>query len=75
MLSKKSSNMIAESEYGQRYLEDTDYFCPNCGKQSVFVENCEGDYYLGPTHYCIECKFEFSMPSGGINESIKFISE
>lgn len=49
----------------------TDYFCPNCGKKSVYVEQWEGDYYSGPHHYCISCKFDFSLPSSRINDGLE----
>jgi transposase-like protein len=50
----------------------TDYYCPNCGKQNVFVEEGEGDYYTGPTHYCNTCDYSFSIPSGSVNKDLKW---
>lgn len=45
--------------------DETDLFCPNCGKQNVWVESGEGDYYQGPAHYCISCEWYFTMPGIG----------
>lgn len=42
----------------------TDYYCPGCGSQPVFVENDIGDYYMGTTYYCITCNSEFYLPTG-----------
>lgn len=45
--------------------ESTKLFCPNCGHQKVWVEHSDGDYYLGPQHLCLGCRFGFSMPNLG----------
>lgn len=38
--------------------------CPNCGViPSVMVEPGQGDCYKGPTHLCIHCGLQFSMPT------------
>lgn len=50
----------------------TDLHCPSCGQQNVFMEEGEGDYYEGPTHYCNTCNYTFSMPSGGPNPDLKW---
>jgi len=43
--------------------EPTSIFCPNCGNQhSVWRDANEGDYYVGPTYYCIACWCEFYLP-------------
>lgn len=42
-------------------VEPTDYFCPNCGQKSVHVEKGEGDYYHGPSYYCLACKLSFTF--------------
>jgi transposase-like protein len=44
--------------------ETTDYFCPRCGKQDVWVEDSPGDYYTGPSHLCKACGADFSLPYG-----------
>lgn len=37
-------------------VEHTEYFCPNCGKQDVYVDSDDsGDYYAGTPHYCMAC--------------------
>lgn len=45
-------------------FESTEYFCPSCGKQTVWVETGDGDFYVGPTHLCTSCSSEFELPSG-----------
>lgn len=41
----------------------TNYFCPRCGEHGVWVEECGGDYYVGPDWYCPSCSLAFTMPS------------
>ena len=53
-------------------VEETDIFCPNCGFQSVLVENTEGDYYVGPTHYCKSCMYAFTFQAGGVEKDLEF---
>lgn len=43
-------------------LDETEFHCPGCGEQKVYVERNEGDYYQGPEYHCIECGFSFTMP-------------
>lgn len=43
--------------------EWTTFHCPNCGRQEVWREHGEGDYYQGPSHLCIACPYEFTLPS------------
>jgi predicted RNA-binding Zn-ribbon protein involved in translation (DUF1610 family) len=50
------SNHVYEEE-----LDNTDFYCPNCGGINVMVEKGEGDYYLGPDHFCPQCKCIFSL--------------
>jgi hypothetical protein len=40
----------------------TDYFCPQCGNKSVWVEDSEGDYYEGPQFICTHCESSFRLP-------------
>jgi hypothetical protein len=43
---------------GHHYVEtweSTSLFCPRCGKQAVWKQEGEGDYYLGPEYLCTEC--------------------
>ena len=42
---------------------ETKLYCPNCGKQTVYVEDNDGDYYEGPTHLCTSCDRDFTLPS------------
>lgn len=45
--------------HSYKYLyEKTEFFCPSCGKQSVWVEN----FYDGPIYVCISCEKQFYMP-------------
>ena len=39
----------------------TDLFCPKCGQDKVFVEDGDGDYYVGPNHFCFDCDFIFHL--------------
>ena len=39
----------------------TEYFCYLCGKQPLYVEQGEGDYYLGPDYKCVSCNSNFTM--------------
>jgi transcription elongation factor Elf1 len=65
-------------EAKQDWLPST-YFCPNCGKQKVYVESGDGDYYEGATHICVACKSRFSIPTcyaielGDIDDSFRQI--
>ncbi len=49
--------------YNEKWVT-TDYFCPNCGKKSVWVEDDPGDYHQGPSYLCTACAHDFTMPSG-----------
>lgn len=49
--------------YIREYEEEKKLFCPNCGKQKVWVEKGEEDYYTGQNHICICCNYIFSLPS------------
>lgn len=42
----------------------TDLFCPYCGKQEVWDEEDEGDYYVGTEKICIACEGSFYMKDG-----------
>lgn len=46
--------------------KQTNLYCPECGKQTVYVENSEGDYYVGPTHLCVSCDSNFTLPHIGV---------
>ncbi len=49
--------------YWEEY-ETSDFYCPKCGAKEVWVESGSGDYYEGPAHFCSNCEFSFTMPSG-----------
>lgn len=45
-------------------------FCPSCGlKDTVWVEDRSGDYYVGPSYLCIECEAEFTFQGPYNDES------
>ena len=39
-----------------RNFLSSDWFCPGCGKQRLIREPSDGDYYLGPLFFCLDCK-------------------
>lgn len=41
----------------------TDYFCPCCGKQSVWNQCDGGDCYQGEQFLCIGCGVHWNWPS------------
>ena len=49
-------------------VEKTEWFCIHCGKQEVWVEDNEGDYYVGPDYFCTACEKTFNMQDGGTNQ-------
>lgn len=49
----------------ERDLGDTDLYCPNCGIKNVKVETGEGDYYQGPSYYCLSCVHSFTISGPG----------
>lgn len=53
--------------YPERWKRDT-YYCPNCGKQNVWSEQGEGDYYYGPSSLCVDCGFSFCLNCEGMPE-------
>lgn len=42
-------------------LVPADMFCPACAGRTVWVEDSDGDFYQGPTHYCAACGCEFCI--------------
>lgn len=52
-------------ELGHSYEETWDkseYFCPHCGKNEVWEQQGDGDYYQGVTYLCISCGGIFHLP-------------
>lgn len=47
--------------YSHSFIPALDIFCPQCGQSQVWVEDGPGDYYAGPTHYCLACRRSFHM--------------
>lgn len=44
-----------------REYEKEKYFCLNCGKQEVWAEQGEGDYYCGADLVCVACGHSWTM--------------
>lgn len=45
-------------------MEKKQYFCPQCGKQEVYLQmDDEQDYYVGYTYYCFACRYSFHLPN------------
>lgn len=42
--------------------ELTGCHCPVCGKQEVWHDTSDGDYYVGEQHMCMACKAKFYLP-------------
>ena len=69
-----SDNMIEfdvkyyhHGDYSHKYPEkwaETDLFCPECGNQTVYVEQSGGDYYVGVEYLCAGCGASFFLPTG-----------
>lgn len=60
-------------ERGHSYTESwepTDYYCPECGKRSVWVEQGSGDYYQGPLHLCLSCNASGHLQYGGDRDHV-----
>jgi hypothetical protein len=70
----KVLNEYATHHYIDEY-EKCPLHCPNCGVQSVWEEQSEGDYYAGPEFICITCSHNFTIqgptPSNTVNETKK----
>ncbi len=63
---------IHDSELEYNVEKDEAIFCPNCGVKEVYVAIGEGDYYEGPPHFCKNCNNAFTLPSFGVDDTIKF---
>lgn len=54
--------MIVTRQYPNHHYQDEwtkdEFFCPKCGKQELWREGGSGDYYLGPSYYCVACETE-----------------
>lgn len=71
----KIRNFRSDNTHYDTILKSTEYYCPNCGKQEIFEELGDGDYYQGPSLYCHKCNFMFAMPSRGIVIDLNWIRE
>lgn len=62
---EEKTTIEVKYERGHTYTEiwvKTDYFCPHCSIKEVFVEDSDGDYYVGPTFFCVSCMGSFHLP-------------
>lgn len=58
--------MTIRYKAGHSYDEEwqrVETFCPNCGKQEVWMETGPGDYYEGAGFLCVACEWGFTLPS------------
>lgn len=56
------------NEYGNshHYMEsysEVDFYCPECGKREVWMNDGSGDYYVGEDYICMACESIFYLPS------------
>lgn len=56
-------NYRAGHSYDETWTLDGELYCPNCGKQEVWVEQGPGDYYVGEGHLCGACRCTFRLPT------------
>jgi hypothetical protein len=63
------------SHYYQTEWTRTELFCPKCGKQPVFEEKGEGDYYVGADHCCTACGHNFTLQGSGPDDMSRQIVE
>lgn len=60
-------NVNSKPEYSHSYdqeVEPTEYYCPHCGKQGMWV--CDGDdYYVGRRFLCPKCCGSACLDNGG----------
>ena len=61
-LREEDGRMLCRKCCQQAGWEDIDLYCPFCGHHGVQVEEGDGDYYVGSTHRCKECREEFHLP-------------
>lgn len=50
-----------KTHYYYQDFKKTSLFCPNCGKQEIWVETGDGDLYVGPQHLCCSCNYSFNF--------------
>ena len=62
MAKRKALLEFKTHHYIQEYSK-TKYYCVNCGAKDVWVEDGEGDYYVGPDYICLACDHQFNLPS------------
>ena len=58
---------VRHFSYGKESIipvKSTGYFCNNCGAKGLCCDMTGGDYYIGETYYCLECKHQMHIPSG-----------
>lgn len=62
-MTKRQAVLQFKTHHYMEEYEETPWFCPKCGQQSVWAETCGGDYYLGVNHFCLTCNVHFYLPS------------
>ena len=55
------TGLIRGSAMTQDVWEEEDYYCPSCGKETVFSGGGD-DYYFGQIHLCLSCNAAFYLP-------------
>ena len=58
---KYDAGHLSSSKWKQGNL-----YCINCGNQSVWEEQSEGDYYVGPENLCLVCGATFTHQFSGV---------
>jgi len=41
-----------------------DMYCPECGAKGMWMDQGEGDYYLGPDYFCGKCRSSGNISFG-----------
>lgn len=62
-MSEDQITLVVNEHGSKTTFTKTEYFCLNCGKQSVWEDDCD-DYYQGTAMHCIDCKSKWQNPSG-----------
>ena len=58
-------------EVHERWSRDKEMFCPDCGKQEVWVEQSEGDFYVGPLFVCTSCESVWTIQGPGTATNVE----
>jgi predicted RNA-binding Zn-ribbon protein involved in translation (DUF1610 family) len=61
----KRKQLTIKYELGHSYTfwyEKTKLYCPNCGKQEVWMQDDGGYVYVGEEYFCLNCYANFCLP-------------